>query len=190
MKILITLIFCTNIHASVQDIVRCLAKEEQIYHKEQSQGPHYYLNQKFINKLVNYDKLSIHEDITKKVCDSSRSKTFTLLTQYILYPNNFFIKNSSIVDKKHLTQQDELANFFKLSFIEVLIKIQAQAKTPKCFKQIFPSTAKLFDQIKYTQVNNNLISIMDNLKNKQDLVARMWNVPEIFSQCKKQKNTK
>lgn len=176
--------------ASVKKTIRCLAKEEDKYHKNQSQGPFYFLNQILINKMVNYDSLKIQPDIVKKVCQTSQPKSLTLIEQYILYPDNFFVTLKEVEEQKSFQQKEELANFYKLTFFNLLIKMQEYSGTKECFKQVFPNSAKIFDQIKYTQVDINLIGIIDRIENKRDLMAKMWNVPAIFNQCKKKKTKK
>ncbi|MDO9183687.1 MAG: hypothetical protein Q7U04_14835, partial [Bacteriovorax sp.] len=99
LSLIVSILYGTEIFASSNLILQCLAKEETQLHKEKSQGVLYRLNQDFINELASSNDIALKKNFVDEICNSKTlSPTVGLLRLLLLKESDIYDLSLSEVD--------------------------------------------------------------------------------------------
>ncbi len=158
---------------NASQVLKCLAKEEEHYHKTKNRGHLYRLNQKVINQLSE-NFLELSENETLMICRSpERTPPSISFLSWIL------LKDSH--DKDDL----EIQKLAKKIFFELLADLQSQAKSADCLETEIPELKKLNKKILYLEGKFPLNEIISEKKQIKRIFQKLRHYKKIIKKCSK-----
>lgn len=171
-------------------ITKCLGKEEELIHKEKVKGPIYHLNQRLLNVFLNLPRVKLKEKFYKEICTNIKIGTSLNFLELIFrnYENAFVY--AALGDTTPINSRDREDFISRLPelFNDYLTVIKAESPTFDCLERKVPELKKFYEDLQYleetinfkklAQRDNQLVKIIDKLKNKD----------QYFEECKLKNN--
>ena len=169
-------------------LLKCLGKEEKKLHKSRSTGPHYQLNQKFINEMTGFRKVDIKNKYLNKICHKKISASEEFLRALLVEGQLIFNHRPPSDDTVNLYQEKLLEDFFNRLpeiFFNYLGDLEAVSTTPNCLSSEIPEVK--FIQLQYFYLGPELKGrvISDNKAKIKRIFRRLRNIEQIYIDCAK-----
>lgn len=193
--ILCTILVSNKINAQAYEpgaLLRCLANEEALLHKNKRSGPQYKLNQLFFNEWSGNPSLELKSDSYKRVClDRSHSASVQLLREFMLGGKSIFrsIKISvedPMAEMRRITL-DELRRQMPQVFFTYIADLEVFAPTAHCLEQKIPALKGIREKYRYLESEISQ-EFLDNHKEEwRQIFDGLENWKSHFDQCKNER---
>ncbi|MBF0300113.1 MAG: hypothetical protein HQK51_15435 [Oligoflexia bacterium] len=179
-----------NIKKNDTNIVKCLAKEENIIHKNKVNGPIYALNKELLNELVIDETISIKEIYLKKICAFKEFSPSVLLLQHLLIDgknifNEVKYKPDDFSAKSRATYLiDNLLDMAPNLFVNYLMELQNMTPTMNCLETRIPELGSYLRN--YQHLEDEDISgpkILFDVNKIKTIFEKLKNFDKIFKEC-------
>ena len=186
--IILSLSYGTEIYASPNLLLQCLAKEEGLLHKEKSQGVLYRLNQEFINELASSNDIALKKVYVDEICTSKIHSPSVGLLRLLL------LKESEIYDLT-LAEVDPMMRPFKMGyinefqkqvprlFIQYIAGLQSDLATPDCLKKAIPEIAFFNERLKYLEEEMSIHEVINDKSKIEKIFSKLLNYKTIKENC-------
>lgn len=176
-------------------LVRCLAQEEALLHKQKRSGPQYKLNQLFFNEWSGNPSLELKDLVYDRVCEPSPQRaSIRLLREFLLNGQKIFKSYSAAIDdpvanmRKVMLQ--ELRRQMPQVFFTYVADIENFAPTHNCLENAVPVLASLRENYRYLESEISL-EFMESYKSQwKQAFDGVENWQEHFSRCQKSPSKK
>ncbi len=176
-----------------KDLLYCLGQEELTLHSKKRTGPHYFLNQHFINEAASAGEFKLKPKYYREICEIREyPPSVGLLRNILLYDEDIF---------KHVKLEDQsLEALYKSGyqsiisetpqiFFQFLALIQTQTKYPHCLKENIPKIYELTYKFQYLREELDLKDLLKDKKSIDSIFTKLKYLDAIYEECdKKQKN--
>ncbi len=175
------LVYCSL----ANDLVFCLAKEEETIHKKKVTGPVYALNQSIINKLSGLGMMTFKKDFVKEVC---QSQTFTPSLQFL---KSILSKDhDDVLDKLPYYvnvslegEYDSLMEFSRRALFKYLSDLQSNFKEHNCLEKEMPLIKEMQTNQKYLESEND--DSFWTEKRTKEIFNKLKNIDYILKKCQR-----
>ncbi len=186
--ICLLLVSSTEIYASPNLLLQCLAKEESQLHKEKSLGALYHLNQDFLNELASTNDIALKKNFIDEICPGSKHSPSVGLLRLLL------IKESDIYDLS-LSEVDASMRPFKMGYINEFQKqvprffvqfvsgLQAEMPTPDCLDKAIPELRGLYERLKYLEEEITIHEVIKDKSKIEKIFTRLADLKNIRVNC-------
>lgn len=170
------------------DLIHCLAQEEQKIHKKKYGGPEYRLNQVLINELVSWNDIHLHDHYIRQICsEGSQGPSLSLLKTALLKGQEIFdISFSQQLDGLRAYQIQEVKSFIdrlpKILF-QYLAGVQVLAGNPHCFHKEIPEINFFFERFKYLEEHLTVDLLIENKDKLESIFNRLLEIERIIEKC-------
>jgi hypothetical protein len=189
--LLLVLATCTTeIFAAANPLLQCLAKEENQFHKEKSQGTLYRLNQDFINELASSNDITLKRQYIDEVCNGRIHSPSVALLRLLM------IKESDIYDLS-LTEVDAQMRPFKMGYINEFQKqvphifvrfisgLQSETATADCLPKAIPELKFFNERLKYLEDEMSAHEMVKDKNKIEAIFKKLQNLKSIKANCEK-----
>ena len=127
-----------NLYAApLSNIVKCLAVEEELHHKNKYMGPEYYLNQQILNYLAIENQLKFSTQFEESVC-STPNKSWLFMKNILLDEQGSILPLPKGVTDQELTSYaksiEQLISKTYSIFMSHITMIQRGLGNPHCLQ--------------------------------------------------------
>lgn len=156
-SIILLFIICTQLWAKDQ-LLHCLAREEENYHKEKTHHFEYKLNQELISQFVQMKSIPIKSALRQNLCLSTHT-AFNTIYYLLTLQESFFDSPAKYVDgridKEVLRGQiNAMLNNSHDIFFRLLSLVQKDVKDINCLDKLLPEWREYKTAIMYSQLNS------------------------------------
>jgi hypothetical protein len=193
-SLIISFSYGTEIYASSNPLLQCLAKEENLLHKEKAQGVLYRLNQEFINELASVNDISLKKNFVDEICNSKINPPSIGLLRLLL------IKENEIYDLR-LSEIDPIMRPFKMGhineflkqvprlFIQYISGLQSELATPDCLVKAIPEIAIFNERLKYLEEEMSIHDVIKDKSKIEKIFTKLQNIKAIKEKCEQEADT-
>ncbi len=194
MKLLITisfliLIFSAFAQKKVNPILKCLALEEEHFHKTKTQNARSRLNLELLNEFAQASELELKDEFIKQICSNpSISPSERFLELQLL--NGINVYDLGVAGKDH-SMRVALISEFQKQLPQLLIKylgsIQSELEIPNCLEREFPEIKKINERIKYLEEDFAVETLKPLHPEIKKIFAGIRDLKSLKAKCKKPK---
>lgn len=184
------LFIMTNIAtAEISPLLKCLAREEQLFHQAKIQGPFYKLNQKMLLMISQFPKLMTQDTVLKDVCQAKQSEhpSMLLLEHFLLNSTKIFKIDPDVESEQVALLNntlDEMRNGLPELLIGFLADLQSTLETANCLNKEVKEAAYFTDRFKYLQSVVDHQELFENKSKVRQLFSQLKNWPAIEKACR------
>ena len=183
-------LYGTEIFASQNILLQCLAKEETLLHKQKSQSALYHLNQDFLNELASSNDIALKKNYVDEICNSTKHSPSVGLLRLLL------IKESDIYDLS-LSEVDPSMRPFKMGyinefqkqvpglFIQYIAGLQAEMATPHCLEKAIPEIKVFNERLKYLEEEISAHEVIRDKGRIEKIFSKLQDIKKIKADCAK-----
>ncbi|ATH08359.1 hypothetical protein BIY24_10485 [Halobacteriovorax marinus] len=175
-----------------KDLLYCLGQEELSLHSTKRTGPHYFLNQHFINEAASAGEFRLKDKFYREICEIREfPPSIGLLRGILLYEEDIF---------KQVSHEDQnIAALYKSGyqafitetpqiFFQFLALIQTQTKYPHCLRENIPKLYEFTRKFQYLREDLDLKELIKDKKSIEGIFTKLKYLNAIYDECdKKQK---
>lgn len=172
-----------------ETLLTCLGKEEWKYHRSQSSGPYYNLNQSLLNHLSSIQDVTLKADIFKTVCqDKSHSPSLRLLSAILSRGTKIFNLQGQAGESQSFKEM-RLSSIKALEaeaphlFFSFLAQLQVLVPYPHCFKTKMPELDTLMTNFLYLEEDVDVSILLEDKEKLTRIFTRLESFPEIKEEC-------
>jgi len=185
-------IFSTQAKDKKSNLLHCLGKEELSLHNSRRTGPHYLLNQKFINEASSAGEFKLKEKYFKEICITKEfPPSIGLLKNLLIRETEIFKKvfsKSPSFLALYKANYESLVDRAPLILFEFLALIQSQTPYPHCLKENIPQLEQFMSKFQYLQEELEPRELIKNKKLISKIFMKLKYLEAIYEACdKKQK---
>lgn len=191
MALILTLIigYSTEIHATPNMLLRCLAKEEEKLTKKNTQNALYRLNQEFVNELASSNDIMLKKTYVDQICYSKEySPSVGLLRLLLLKEHELYDLSLSGVDASMRPFKMGYINEFQKQVPRMLINylsgLQAELATPDCLEKNISELKGFNEKIKYLEENLTTHQLITQKDKLDSIFKKLKGFYEIKLKCK------
>lgn len=174
-----------------ENILHCLAREEEKIHQDKMDGPLYWLNQYLVSQLAGLTGVKLQKNFYDEICNDHDSASLKLL-------ENLLIHGKNIIDIKTLSKE-EGARVYQNAVIETMVdaspgeffkyisKLQSFADDPKCLEREIPEIKHFMDRYMYLEGEIQTETLLDDKSKIQSIFKRFHSMKSIYAKCKSKK---
>ncbi|MBF0360099.1 MAG: hypothetical protein HQK49_03770 [Oligoflexia bacterium] len=184
------------------NIIKCLAQEESIIHKNKVNGPIYSLNKELLNELVIDESISVKEKYLKEICSFKEFSPSVFLLQHLLiegkeiFSINDNQSNSSNVFEDQTEKPralyliDNLMDLAPSLFINYLMELQNMTPSATCLEVKIPELAKYLQNYQYLEEEEYAgTKIVFDKEKIKIIFEKLKNFDKIYKECLSMKKT-
>jgi len=172
-----------------ENLLHCLGKEELSLHQSKRTGPHYYLNQKFINEASSAGEFKLKEKYFKEVCIIKEFPPSIGLLKILLIKENEVFKKVKSKNLSYLAlykgNYEALVDRSPHILFEFLAKIQSQTPYPHCLKKNIPELSDFMYQFQYLQEELDTKSLIKDKRAISKIFEKLKYLSAIYQECDK-----
>lgn len=184
----VALLYGTQIYASTNLLLQCLAKEETDLHKDKDQGVLYRLNQNFLNELATSNDIALKKNYVDEICKSKKhSPSVSLLRLLLLKESDIYDLSLSEVDVTMRPFKMGYINEFQKSVPHLLVQyisgLQSEMATPDCLEKAVPELKTFFERLKYLEEEMKTSEVISDKKRIEKIFKKLENIKSIKKEC-------
>lgn len=185
----------TTAYAAPNLLLRCLAKEEELLHKKETQTTIFRLNQDFVNELAGSNDINIKKNYVDQICHSKiYSPSVGLLRMLLLKEHEIYDLSLSGVDPSMRSFKMGYINEFQKQvpriFIQYLAGLQSELATPHCLENAIPELVGLNEKIKYLEEEISAHQLITQKSKIETIFTKLQNFKDIKSKCALERRNK
>ncbi len=175
-------------NSSRSDLLRCLAKEEQLLHKKKILDTRYNLNQQFITKISEIGDIILKPEYYKEVClGNHQYPSLKLLKLLVLHGSSIYsmdLKNDDTsVKTLRINSMKEMDDTIIHLFIEYLSALRLRSKDAKCLENNIPYYKEVIIDIKFLEEEMSVRNIFKDTKKITAIFNSLDNFDKIVKKC-------
>lgn len=180
--------YSAEIYAAPNLLLQCLAKEEELLHKKETQNALFRLNQEFVNELASSNDITIKKNYVDEICRSkSYSPSVGLLRLLLMKEHELYDLSLSGAPANMRPFKMGYINEFQKQvpriFIQYLSGLQSELATPDCLEKAIPELVGFSEKIRYLEEELSTRALITQ-KNKIDSIfIKLRNFSEIKKKC-------
>ncbi len=197
LKVLLTFILFigslnTLAESKRNDLLYCLGQEELSLHSSKKTGPHYFLNQHFINEAASSGEFRLKRKYYHEICEIREfPPSIGLLRNILLYEEDIFT-TPKVEDENlralYTSGYEAFISETPQIFFQFLALIQTQTKYPHCLKENIPKIHELTYKFQYLREELDLKDLLKDKKSIDNIFTKLKYLDSIYEECdKKQK---
>lgn len=197
MKVLLTFIlFISSLQILAgpkrSDLLYCLGQEELTLHNSKRTGPHYFLNQHFINEAASAGEFKLKRKYYREICEIREfPPSIALLRNILLFEEDIFIHPKVEDENLKALYTSGYKAFIEETpqiFFQFLALIQTQTQYPHCLKENIPMIHELTYKFQYLREELDLKELLKDKKLIDNIFTKLKYLDSIYRECdKKQK---
>lgn len=138
------------------EIIHCLAREEERFHERKDIGPLYRLNQVLLNEMVSWNDIHLKPSYIRRICQHDQFGPSVRLLQEILLNREDVFEINLDADHQGIIafQVQEIRSFIAripMIFFTYAADIQLIVGDPHCFTELVPEMSYFHEQFKYLE---------------------------------------
>jgi len=170
-----------------QNILHCLAKEEEKIHRQKSEGPLYRLNQYFVSQLAGLTGVKLKDRYFEMICHKNRSESLKLLESLLINKSDIFnFKTLSRDSGTQIYQKAEIQTLIDSApnlFFTYLSGLQAKAKDPKCLEKEIIELKYFMERYMFLEGEIKTETLLDDKIKIQSVFKKLENISAIYKRC-------
>lgn len=203
--LILACLVCTlsaNARTRTNQLLQCLAKEEEKLHKLGPPDALFRLNQEFVNELASANDITLKKNFVDEICSSrEHSPSVGLLKLLLLKEHEIYDLSLSGVEANMRPFKMGYINEFQKQvprlFISYLSGLQAEMATPHCLEDHIKELAGFSEKIKYLEEEMSTHQILNQKSKIENIFKKLKNIKTIKASClqqskrvKKKQNTR
>ena len=178
----------------ITPLIKCLGQEELNYHLERNIGPHYKLNQFFINSMAGANDLKLRTGYLEKICPPNSIPSRNLLKELLLNGLsifNFAHGEENFREKaRQLTVMGHIEERLPHLFFHYISSLQALSEDPHCLKREIPEVSYFTEKVFYLEEEVPRERLLQEKRKLRRLFNKLDHINSIYKKCKKRKPKK
>jgi hypothetical protein len=178
----------SEIFAAPNLLLRCLAKEEEILHKRETQNAIFRLNQEFVNELAGSNDINIKKNYVNQICNSKEyTPSVGLLRMLLLKEHELYDQNFRDIDPSMRSFKMGYINEFQKQvpriFIQFISGLQSELATPKCLEEAIPELEGFNEKLKYLEEELTTHQLITQKSKLDAIFIKLKNFRAIKKKC-------
>ena len=171
------------------DLLYCLGQEELSLHNKKRTGPHYFLNQHFINEAASSGEFKLKKKYYHEICVVREyPPSVGLLRSILLHDEDIFKQVKTEDQNLQALYQSGYQSIIAQTpeiFFQFLALIQTQTKYPHCLKDNIPKIYELTYKFQYLREELDLKELLNDKKAIDSIFTKLKYLEAIYSDCDK-----
>ena len=180
--------YSSQLKASPNLLLQCLAKEEASLHKKEVQNALFRLNQEFVNELASSNDIKLKKVYVDEICQSKDySPSVGLLRLLLMKEHEIYDLSLSSVDISMRPFKMGYINEFQKQvprmFIQYLSGLQSELATPNCLIKAIPELKGFIEKIRYLEEEVSTHHLIIDKKRISIIFTKLKKFHAIKRQC-------
>ena len=168
------------------ELIRCLAKEEEDLHSNHEIGPQYQLNQFFLNQSAEMGQSKIKPHYLKQICDNPYfPPSIAFLEMFLLEKEQLYLLPEDILERGF--EKSSIESFTEkipLIFFQFISSIQAKTAHPKCLQNHVHHIQYFINRFKYLEEEISTHALLKEKEKIKIIFQDLRNIKNIMKICK------
>ncbi len=180
-----TILLTPSVQAAskINPALKCLALEEERYHKKKITNSRSKLNQDLIIELSQSSDFILKSDYLSIVCSPNTiSPAEKLLELQLIYGTKIFETNSNEMTVASLM---EYKKQLPQVFIKHIANLQSELETANCLEKNIPEIKKINDKIKYLEEDLSVDTLLPFQKEIATIFRKLEKFNDLKKKCRK-----
>lgn len=170
------------------ELLICLAKEEESLHKKKSQSALYHLNQIFINEIASANDIAINKKYLPEVCQNKEYSPSVAFLRLLLLKNKeiYELNTSGKGSELHLFLTGRIDEFQKMIpqiFIQYISLLQQELATPHCLENAINEIKAFNQKFKHLEAELSFREIVSEKSTIENIFKKLLKYHEIKKNC-------
>lgn len=191
--ILILSLCSINIALSTEahKVIKCLAQEEEILHKNKDTGPQYKLNQLFINEFASNSDLEFKAIYENEICNLEEHPPSVMILKLLLIKGKGIFKLTEEFGKFEIVgykieRINDLLSRIAHIFFNHIGNLQAKAATHDCLKKHIPEIAHFEERFKYLEDEYSAKELLSQSDKFENIFKKLASLKSIYQICQRE----
>lgn len=176
----------------VNPLLKCLALEEEKYHKIKVHNSRSKLNIELLNEIAQTSELEIKDEYLSKICAKNEANPAERLLEFHLVHglDLFELGGSSNERNLKVATISEYQRQLPQVLMRHLANLQSELATANCLEKNIPEIKKISEKIKYLEEDLALDTLKPHRKDITTIFQKLKNFAEIKRSCREKPNKK
>jgi hypothetical protein len=179
---------------SVEEVLKCLGREELKIHKMKLGGAYFELNQRLISDFIMFNKIDILAEVKKDICQADKVFGSVKLLEHLIQKGEgvfVFPKKINPMDKEfYKSSIQEFLDTLPEMFLNYVAQIQASTARTQCLVDHIPELKLLYRDLKTFEQEIPARKIMQKNQIASKILAKLRNVDQIQKSCEEEQKKK
>lgn len=175
---------------SIEEVLKCLGREELKIHKMKLNGPYFELNQRLVSDFIMFNKIEVAKDIRIDICKKDEVFGSVKLLEYLINRGeNVFVipRNLNPIDKEfYKSSIVEFIDTLPEIFLNYIAQMQATTARSMCLEDHIPELKTLFRDLKALEQDIPARKIMAKNQMATKILEKLRRIDSIQKTCEEE----